>query len=130
MKPVDYICKAIRHISAQEDLIDHQYHVLNNELYSYEELFSQLKQLGYTSQIVDFQEWKETLEHEAIQTKEAGLRALMTMFPATDGESTSFRNCRLKEALKNTSIFCPQVCKNLFKKYVDYYVSIGFIEAV
>lgn len=130
MTPVDYICNAIRHISAQEDLIGHQYHVLNNQLYSYEELFRQLKQLGYTSQIVDFQEWKDTLEHQAIVTKEAGLRALMTMFPATDGEATSFKNCRLKQALKNTSIFCPQVCKNLFKKYVDYYVSIGFIEAV
>lgn len=127
MTPVDCICRAIRYISSKQELINHPYHVLDNKLYSYADLFKYLEELGYISPIVEFADWKKQLVDTAMKTKEEGLRALMTMFPNNHAVSSTIKNHRFIKAIQNTPFQSPQICKKLFKKYVDYFVDIGFI---
>jgi hypothetical protein len=81
--------------------------------------------------MTDFLTWRETLVKEAIKTGEKELTALMALVSEIDlsqkGENISFSCKNTTQALKDSSVQCPKVDEKLFLKYIDYYVSIGFL---
>jgi amino acid adenylation domain-containing protein/thioester reductase-like protein len=129
--PVDYIAETIRIISAKKENMNHQYNVLNPEFYRYKDIFKLLIKINYPMIMTDFLTWRETLVKEAIKTGEKELTALMALVSEIDlsqkGENISFSCKNTTQALKDSSVQCPKVDEKLFLKYIDYYVSIGFL---
>jgi len=129
--PVDYVCEALRVISTKPEEINQQFHLLNPQFYYYKEIFKILKSLGYPLEMTDFETWRKTLVKMAIDTGEAELRALMPLFSEIDlsqtGDPMTFAYDHVTKALKGTDVKCPKVDEKLFRKYIEYYVRIGFL---
>ncbi|MGB7128152.1 MAG: amino acid adenylation domain-containing protein [Candidatus Rhabdochlamydia sp.] len=129
--PIDYVAETIRLISTKKEGINHQYNVLNPESYGYKDIFKLLIKINYPITLTDFLTWRQALVKEAIKTGEKELTALMALVSEIDlsqeGENISFSCKNTTQALKDSSVQCPKVDEKLFLKYIDYYVSIGFL---
>jgi hypothetical protein len=68
---------------------------------------------------------------QAMESEKEELRALAPLFADLDlsqiTEGIPYATVNFDEALRESGIKCPKVDEKLFKKYIDYYVKIGFL---
>jgi hypothetical protein len=101
MVPVDYVSKAIVHLSRQKQLPSNIFHVAGRHRLSLRELFSLVGSFGY----------------------------LLTGF--TDGPPLSMPvfDCRhTLDGLQGTQIECPQIDKDLMSAYLTHFKNCGFFD--
>ncbi len=132
LTPVDYVCKSIRIISQKPKWIQSQFHVISPHILRYLDVFKFLQALGYQPlPFVDFSTWRKTLIAQSKKTGDHRLQALAALLEETHFSKQlhrlTFSSNHLREALKGSRLKCPPIDQKLFKKYVDYYVSIGFL---
>ncbi len=131
LTPVDYICKAIQTISKQPKWINSQFHVISPYAISYNNIFTFLQTLGYPLKWVDFVSWKNNLLAQAMKTKDPNLQALSSLLSDVDFSKPlhqiQFSSKHLQEALKKSQIQCAKIDAKILKKYIDYYIKVGFL---
>jgi thioester reductase-like protein len=131
LTPVDYVCKSIRIISQNSKWIHSQFHVISPYVLRYLDVFKFLQALGYLLPFVDFSTWCKALVDQSKKTKDRRLQALAALLTETHFtkplHALTFSSNHLREALKGSRLKCPPIDQKLFKKYVDYYVSMGFL---
>ncbi len=131
LTPVDYICQAMRIISTQPAWIHSQFHLVSPYRLSYLDAFKFLRKWGYSFVFTPFNTWKKTLVDRSIQTGDTRLQALAALVADLDFSQTApaltLASDHLHAALKGSGLKCPKVTEALFKKYVNYYVKIGYL---
>ncbi len=131
LTPVDYICQAMLTISANPKSINSQFHVIGPAPFFYRVAFKFLKELRYSFKLTPFNKWKKTLVDTSIQTGDHQLQALASLLADIDLSHPTpvltLGSDRLHAALKGSGLKCPTIDLGLFKKYVDYYVKIGYL---
>ncbi len=129
--PVDFACRAIRFIASREENIGAQYHVMNPRQSSYHEIFHWFKQMGYPLQFIPYHQWLHALSAMSAESDKARLQASVSLFSEIDLTHSAlfakFDCSHLLSALKGTKMQCPELDAPLLKKYVDYFISIGFL---
>jgi len=135
--PVDYVSKAIVHISEQKESLGKAFHLVNPHDISVNELFNSLGSWGYSIEQIDYEKWRTKLinQGENCTVPEKSENALYPLLPLFS-EEFAVRAKRPKydcqntlHGLAGTDIVCPSVGSKLLNTYFSYLIGSGFLKA-
>jgi thioester reductase-like protein len=136
MIPVDYVSKAVVHLSRQRNSLGKVFHLAHSRPVSWRELVAWVRGYGYPVQPIPYDQWRPQLldlgrfqESAAyfvlplfsMSLAEAGPRIVRSI-PEFDCENT-------RVGLIGTSIGCPPIESRVFETYFSNFVRRGFLDA-
>lgn len=130
--PVDYVSQAIVVLSLNKDTWDRNYHLCTNELNELKQIYEWMKQYGFKVETLPYAEWKRELvkrvsESEKMYTAKAMLPFIPEDMSEWDVEIV-YDNTNVKNGLWGMNMPVPIVTKEIFNKYLDYFVETKFFE--
>jgi thioester reductase-like protein len=128
--PVDYVSKAIIHLSRQQTLHSSTFHIVGSHHITAGDLFRIIHSLGYTMNLLPYPEWRKALFDDAQKSSTNALFPLLTGFAAGSPWEMPVFDCRnALEQLKETQLVCPDINATLMATYLGYFKSSGFLDA-
>ena len=130
LSPVDYVAEAIAHLMLHEPP-GQTFHTTNPGPMRVPDLYLWMRHIGYEFEELDFEDWKRLLLGQADLRSNAlyPYASLIGEFEEQNLELPQY-DCRVTAAaLAGTAIRCAPVAPPLLSRYVDYLVSIGFLDA-
>ncbi|MFP4120962.1 MAG: amino acid adenylation domain-containing protein [Coleofasciculus sp.] len=125
--PVDYVSRAIVHLSRQKESIGKAFHLVNSQILHSSQLIDQIRSLGYPLEQLSYDQWRTKLLNSIQCSVEHPLYPLVPFFPARDAEAETpnseflqFDGQNTLAGLAGTSITCPPVDHQLIKTYLAY----------
>lgn len=122
MVPVDYVSAAIVTLSITAETAGRTFHLYNKGNQGFGDFVEHLRSFGYSLRELDWDSWRELVRSDrenaiiplldAFELMAADSRAFYPPMDATDTEYT----------LAGSSLECPVIDRELFKKYVDFFV--------
>jgi thioester reductase-like protein len=137
MVPVDYVSKAVVHLSRQDTSLGKVFHLANSRPITWRELATWTDALGYPVQQIPYDTWRARLIDFGRSQRNAAyyLMPLFSLSLTEDGPSL-LRNiphfdCQNTLAgLAGTSIACPSIEGQVFETYFSYFTRCGFLDAL
>ena len=135
MVPVDYVSRAIVHLSLRDESPGRHFHLANPHPVRANDLVTWIEAFGFPLERVPYDRWRadlldptKGLRHDALYS----MAPLLSMSAAADGPTLVGRvpefDCRnTTEALSGTEISCPPVDRVLMENYLVYLVHSGFL---
>ncbi len=136
MTPVDYVARALVHISRKKECFGHAFHLVNPRDQGFATVISFIRGCGYTVRYIPFRVWRNRLRKA--DTSQNALALLESLFEQGDERYPSFvshfigldpvydtSNTRL--LLSDSSIRCHPVDQRMMQAYLDYFKSQGYI---
>ncbi len=146
--PVDYVSRAIVHLSLRPDSIGHAFHFPNPTPLRWTAALPFLRSRGYEVETVSHRQWQRTASEIAPRIPDS---ALLPFLPLLAPPQTLAEEARLSElelpappaavdpleprydatnteaGLAGSGITCPPVDETLLSIYLDYFVRIGWL---
>lgn len=130
--PVDYVSRAIVHLSQQPQLLGKTFHLINPQPLLLSDLVQWIRFLGYPLAQVSYTQWRTELSHQS----ENVLYPLLSLFPQEHHEDNlpqmvtvpQFDGQKTFEALANSELVCPSANAELFHLYFSHFWQSGFLE--
>ena len=135
LTPVDYVSKAIIHLSQQKESLGKAFHLLNPDSTPMNELFKLIPALGYPLEQVSYQKWIEQLIKESQLDTDNVLKPLLPIYSQNTTESTEsipepeFGLTNTHQGLAGTDIICPAMQQTLLEIYFSYFIKSGYLTA-
>ncbi|MBE9170521.1 amino acid adenylation domain-containing protein [Pleurocapsales cyanobacterium LEGE 06147] len=144
MTPVDYVSKAIVHISRQQQSFDKIFHLANPRSLHSSQLFKWMSEFGYPLEPISYEQLQVKLVSISELSPDNPLYPLIPFFAGmgTDHlsqkksleetsnlEAFNFHCQNTVNGLANTSIVCPPVGNELLSTYFSYLIQSGFLQA-
>jgi len=139
MTPVDYVSKAIIHLSRQKESLGKAFHFVNPHSLHLSKLVKDIHSLGYSIQQVPYDKWQAELLNVDI-SQENALSPLVSLFTKRISEKhltyietsslglKSFDCQNTVDGLAGTPIVCPPVDARLLSTYFSYFTRSGFLD--
>ena len=137
LSPVDFLARAIVHVSQREDTRNQIFHLVNNEPLAWSELLDSIRALGYPLRTLAYDDWLAEAERDA-GTPEHALYPVLGMLPGSgeigpDGHdplATSIDyDCRnTLAALATAAMDWPTVDQPLVRHWLMNLARRGFID--
>jgi len=129
--PADYAAQALVHLSKQEHAGGKTFHILNPRPVMWKDFFEQIREMGYCLEKVSPEHWHSELAAQAAGNRKNKLfqmlhfvlkspNALLTPKPEIDAAHTV-------QGLRETSIVCPPVDRELVFTWISYFQNSGHI---
>jgi thioester reductase-like protein len=139
LSPVDYVSRAIVHLSQQQESLGNDFHLTNPMPIHWNDLFDFIRDLGYLVQRVAYQDWQIQLEDKARYQDNILYPLLPFFLRKWSGEMTVVElyqearrpqiSCQTTvQALKNSAIHCPAISSELLHTYFSYFKTSGFLK--
>lgn len=136
--PVDYISKAIVHISSRKDLIGKTFHLMNPNPIKWNDFCDIIREHSFSIDTIPFCKWKEQLKYNT-RTSSNALYPLLPLFSSSYIENSSIFKSYQEESfnvsqeftdriLQEVSITCPKISKDLVERYFTYFKGIKFLD--
>ncbi len=132
--PVDYVSKAIVHLSRQNSLEVNSFHLLNFQAFNYNLLPKFIRSFGYPLQQISYDRWRTKLIDIASNSPEHSLYSLIPFFSAGEFEAETSESATLKfdcqnttAGLAKTSIICPSLDHQYWNTYFSYLIRNGLL---
>ncbi len=130
--PVDFVSQAIVALSIQKNAGDQNYHLCANKLNDLKQIYEWMKEYGFKVETLPYAEWKRELvkrvsESETMFTAKAMLPFIPEDMSEWDVEIV-YDNTNVKKGLQGMNMPVPVVTKEIFEKYLDYFVETKFFE--
>lgn len=135
LAPVDYVSKALVHLSLQNGLAGQAFHLFNPQSVAWNSLISWTNNLGYGLRHIPYEQWRaETMA--VLKDTSAGnafqpFLPLLEKFDATLAlaapKTSFFSAARTTAGLAGSAIVCPGIDEQLLKTYISYFVESGFL---
>ncbi|WP_455770689.1 thioester reductase domain-containing protein [Streptomyces chartreusis] len=122
--PVDYVSAAIVGISRREPA-GGTFHLFNRTSLSLADCVSYLRDLGYRLDETGREEWSAAVRSDRDNALLPLLHAFELMTSDTDGFYPPIDTTETETALAGTDIVCPPLTRELFGKYVEFFVQEG-----
>jgi thioester reductase-like protein len=156
MTPVDYVSRAIVHLSMSPGSLGGVFHLANPQPVHARDLVTWIRSFGYPVEQVSYERWRAQLIERAKRSRNNATHSLAPLFSirlsddaqaaelhqddTSDGLGIVFLSQYAKlsvrfdcqnalEALANTPIACPLVDGELFGTYLSSFVRSGFLDA-
>ncbi|EDN69765.1 conserved hypothetical protein [Beggiatoa sp. PS] len=133
MTPADYVAKAIVHLSQQDKSFEKAFHFFNPQPISWQNLFNEIRSLGYSVEEINYDEWLGEFERHIKTHPEEKSYPFLLRFLNSPGNIFSkrppFDIRQTTEGLADSFIVCPPVDANLISTYFSYFQSSGYIPA-
>jgi len=130
MVPVDYVSKAIVHLSRQRELPANVFHIVSPHNIPTRELGHIMGSLGYKMTVVPYADWRNALFEDAKTSSKNALYPLLSMITEDPLlERMPIFDCRhTLEGLSGTQIVCPETNAALMATYLTHYKRSGFLD--
>lgn len=133
--PVDYAAAAVARIALRPGVPPSTFNLTGARSVSMNEVIDLLVAYGYPLERLPYGEWHERLMAAIERGEDNQMARYMVLLgkdkPAEEigypGSKPHFENGNLRRALEGSGLACPDVTLELFRTYLDYFVSIGFI---
>lgn len=138
MTPVDYVAKAIAHLSLQQDSLGRVFHLLNPVPITWGSIIDRVIEAGYPMVKLPFQEWVEAIEDYQGETPNP-LHPLLPFFHidfagrmlgVSPVAYHALGTEKTLNALKGSSISCSRVDGSLIRTYLEHFAQRGRLRAV
>ncbi len=137
--PVDYMSRAIVHLSMQENSLGEIFHLVNPQPFSWNEMFAKIAMLGSPIELIEYDRWLDRLQNvnDPEFDEELGpvLPLLTETMPGSDRTYLEMSSVVMEfdcqntlRGVKGTDISCPSVDTHLLSRYLRYYVDSGFLK--
>jgi thioester reductase-like protein len=128
--PIDYVSQAIVHLSRQPESFGKAFHLFNPKPISWQQLFDQVRYVGYPLAEMEYDNWLEALKHHVSQHPEdkisSSLLLLLRGASSLLLEKPLFEPSHTLTALTNTRIVCPPMDSTQLSVYFSYFQQRGF----
>ncbi len=131
--PVDYVSRAIVHLSRQTQSIGQAFHYNQRKPVSSESIINWIDACGYPIVRVPYRQWREAIVQRCEQSSEHPLHPLLSMFDEDMAEvhaetvRSSYRTVKTEAALAASEISCPDADQTMFTAYLAYLRSEGML---
>jgi thioester reductase-like protein len=136
MIPVDYVSRAIVHLSRQKESRAKAFHLVNPHPMPVSDLVNWFRSVGYALEQVSYDKWRAELIDHAERSSENALHPLLPLFSEeipsqeeTELQEPQFDCQNTLDGLAGTDIVCPPVDTELLGTYFSYFMSCGFLDA-
>lgn len=130
--PVDFVSQAIVALSLHKDCQDRNYHLCANELNDLQQIYEWMKQYGFKVETLPYAEWKRELVKRVSESEKMfTAKAMLPFIPEDMSEwdvEIVYDNTNVKNGLRGMNMPVPIVTKEVFDKYLDYFVKTKFFE--
>lgn len=119
--PIDYVSKALVHLSLQPGSIKEKYNLVNPQPSRWIDLVRLMQNAGYKIDAISFDAWCEQLRVARQQNKENVLIPLLPMFDDRPLFSNRRYGCKKTiEGLQGSGIYCRAIDAPLFNAYIQH----------
>ncbi len=128
--PVDYISETIVSLSIQDQSKNKNFHLISKIMNTLEQVYDWMCDDGFDVKRYSYAGWKQELVESVVRNP--GLHTTKSMLPFIPDDMSEwdvelvFDTRNTEEGLKGTGITCPEVDKDVFKRYIDYFVETGY----
>lgn len=137
MVPMDYVSRAIVHVSLQGGSLGKRFHFANPEGVRLDDMVSWIQGFGYPLKRVAYDRWRADLLNPAKGLREDAVYSmapLLSMSATVDAPTMvraipEFDRRNTEGALAGSGISCPPVDAAAFETYLAYLVQRGFLES-
>jgi thioester reductase-like protein len=136
MIPVDYVSKAVVHLSRRGSSLGRVFHLAHTRPVSWRELVACIRSFGYPMQTIPYDKWRAQLVELGRPKKNAAyfLLPLFSMNLSQAGPRIvrnipEFDCQNTLAGLAETSIACPPIDSQVLEAYFSYFVRCGFLNA-
>ncbi|HEX9922937.1 MAG TPA: thioester reductase domain-containing protein, partial [Anaerolineae bacterium] len=128
--PVDYVSRAIVHLSRQPGIWGQVFHLTNPQPTPLKDLVHWAGSLGATLQEASYREWRTALIDQVEQGIENELLPLLPFFSSDSPQQIEQQvDCQnTLRYLAGSDIVCPPMTPSLIETYVAYLIDSGFLE--
>ncbi|MFJ8751532.1 thioester reductase domain-containing protein [Streptomyces sp. NPDC102441] len=127
MVPVDYVSAAITALAAREDAANRTFHLYNRQNQTFTEFVGHLRSFGYDLPELDWDTWSARVREDRRNAVVPLLDSFEGMnsgsgtatYPPIDVSETEY-------SLRGTGITCPDIDRDLFDTYVNFFVRAGY----
>ncbi|MEE8525615.1 MAG: methyltransferase, partial [Thermoanaerobaculia bacterium] len=130
--PVDYLSRAIVHISMQNDSLGKAFHIVNPRPLALNDMVAFVRSQGYALEKVPPERWRTEMVRRAERSPQSAMSPFLSKYTGKDQAASErprlevdWRNTR--DALAGSGIVCPAVDRELFGTYFSYFRRIGFL---
>ncbi|BAY39665.1 Thioester reductase [Nostoc sp. NIES-2111] len=139
MSPVDYVSKAIVHLSMQKQSLGKAFHLQHPEPVSLSVLVDWVRSFGYQIKTLPYEEWQAELIKNATSVDNPLYTLRPFLLERWSDEQLTIPDLYLKarrphiscqdttKALAGSSISCPPIDGKLFMTYTAYLIQTGFL---
>ncbi|MGB7440979.1 MAG: amino acid adenylation domain-containing protein [Coleofasciculaceae cyanobacterium] len=143
MTPVDYVSKAIVHLSKQQQSLSNIFHLSNPHSIHSSQLFKWMDEFGYCLEPISYEQLQAKLVSLSELSPDNPLYPLIPFFAGMGNDRLSQSksleetsnlealnlNCQnTVNGLANTPIVCPPVGNELLSTYFSYLIQSGFLQ--
>ena len=132
--PVDYVSRAIVHLSGQPESLGKAFHLIHPHPVSSNLLFEQLEEMGYPIKRIPYERWYTKLLAVAKSSPDHPLYPLVPLFSAVRSDDASAKSFNLKfdcyntlKGLDDSAMTCPPIDRQLLKTYISFLLENGFL---
>lgn len=139
MSPVDYVSKAIVHLSMQKDAIGQAFHLQHPQPVGLDVLVDWVRSFGYDINIIPYEEWQAKLIESATSTDNPLYTLRPFLLERWSDEQLTIPDLYLKarrphisceetvKALAGSDVACAPIDGKLFMTYTAYLIQSGFL---
>ncbi|MEU0381744.1 thioester reductase domain-containing protein [Streptomyces cyaneofuscatus] len=130
MVPVDYVSGTITTLAADPAAAGGTYHLYNQQTQPFAEFVGHLRAAGYELPEVSWDAWRELVRSDPGNALTPLLHAFDGAMAGDGSETYPPMDVSATEAaLAGSGVSCPPVDRELFAKYVDFFVDAGYFPA-
>ncbi len=131
--PVDYVSKAIAHLSTKPDALGETFHLVNpyHVAIGWHQILQWLQALGHNIPVIAYPQWLTALQNKSDQHSDNALYPLLPVFLETSqGPSPDLIHSRHEirfdcqntlSHLSDTALNCPPIDLNWLRKYLSFF---------
>ncbi len=131
MVPVDYLSRAIVHLSQQEASLGKAFHFINDDPMPWADLFGIIRGLGYGLEEIDYPTWRRELKQQIEQNPDKEfLKLIQALLYAPNNlffDRPRFDMSNIRAGLAGSPIVWPPVDEKLVATYLAYFQQVGFL---
>ena len=130
MAPVDYVAAAFAVLSMDPRAAGGTYHLNNPRPCEPAEILKLGREYGYSYTIEPMEQWVATLLARADLSENAlyPFAAVLEEFEEENLQFPVYDTTRACAALAHTGVECPPVAAPLIRRYLDWFIDVGFLE--
>ncbi|MFB2839283.1 amino acid adenylation domain-containing protein, partial [Floridanema evergladense] len=123
--PVDYMSRAIVHLSQQKESLGKAFHLLNSHYTPIADLYNWIRALGYPLKEISYEEWRSHLIRTNQTSSNKLLQSLVAMAPEPNNQTTEqnqppeFDFTNALSGLAGTDLVFPAIEPDLIAKYLS-----------
>ena len=129
--PVDYVVRAIVHLSRQPALQGKAFHLVTKNPVQESDLVDWVEKFGYSAERLSFDQWCGRVAERAAELSDVTAGALAPFLTGTlplDKIPKSYFDAHnVEEGLAGTDITCAQIDDRLLRLYFKYFIDTGFL---